>query len=125
MKVFLDTRAAVALYTGDRKLFGRRAADLAEHSVLFISPVVRFEIELLHEIGRLREGGDAIVRALINDWGVSVAEDSIAAVIAQTMPLAWTHDPFDRLLVARAALHRSPLITRDQKIHEHFPDAVW
>jgi PIN domain nuclease of toxin-antitoxin system len=38
-------------------------------------------------------------------------------VVTQAMPLSWTRDPFDRLIVATAILHRAPLVTRDERIH--------
>jgi PIN domain nuclease of toxin-antitoxin system len=125
VKAFLDTHAAVALYQGDRELFGRSAASLAERSALFISPVVRLELALLKEIGRLRVEAEEIVRGLIEDWGVAVAGDPLEAVVLYAVPLAWTRDPFDRLLVATARLHRAPLITKDPTIHEHYAEAVW
>ena len=46
-------------------------------------------------------------------------------VVAKAMDLHWTRDPFDRLLVATAVLHKAPFVTRDQKILEHFDGAVW
>lgn len=125
MKALLDTHAAVALYQGDRDVFGRLAADLAERAALVISPIVRLELALLREIGRIRVEPDEIVEGLIADWGVAIAEDPIVSVVAHAMTLCWTHDPFDRLLVATAMLHRAPLITRDQKIHDNYAEAVW
>ncbi len=41
------------------------------------------------------------------------------------MDLTWTRDPFDRWIVATAKLHRSPLITKDEKIQHHYADAIW
>lgn len=125
MKAFLDTHAAVALYEGKREVFGRRAADLAERSALFLSPVVQLELRFLEEIGRISAGPDDVVGGLAMDWGVAISDDPVQAVVAHAMSLGWTHDPFDRLLVATAMLHRAPLITRDRTIHEHFADAVW
>lgn len=125
MKAFLDTHAAIGLYEGDEGVFGQAAINLIERVALFLSPVVRLELALLHEIGRVEIGPDEILRGLTDDWGVVVADDPIAAVIARAMSLTWTRDPFDRLLVATAMLHRAPLITRDQKMHEHFSEAVW
>ena len=125
MKAFLDTHAAVALYEGEREVFGRRSADLMERSALFVSPVVRLELGFLHEIGRLRVQADEIIGVLTTELGITQSDDPIAGIVAQAMPLTWTRDPFDRLLVATAALHRAPLITNDEQILEHFEDAVW
>jgi PIN domain nuclease of toxin-antitoxin system len=125
VKSFLDTHAAVALWRGDVDAFGRRSQDLLERSTLFVSPVARLELALLAEIGRLNVAADEIVDALTVECGVMLANDPIQAVVAKAMDLHWTRDPFDRLLVATAILHKAPLVTRDRLIHEHFEDAVW
>ncbi len=125
MKSFLDTHAAVALWRGDVDAFGRRSQDLLERSAIFVSPVVRLELALLEEIGRLSVGPDEIVGALTVDCGVTLSNDPIQPVVGKAMNLHWTRDPFDRLLVATAILHKAPLVTRDELIHEHFKDAVW
>jgi PIN domain nuclease of toxin-antitoxin system len=125
VKAFLDTHAAVALGEGKVKIFGAQAADLLEHSALFVSPIVRLELALLHEIGRIRIEPDKILGILVTSCSVIQADDPITAIVAEAMSLQWTRDPFDRLLVATAMLHRAPLITKDQRILEHFEDAVW
>ncbi len=125
MKCFLDTHAAVALWRGDVDAFGRRSQDLLERSAVFVSPVVRLELALLKEVGRLSVSPDEILGALAVDLGVRLANDPIEPVVAKAMDLHWTRDPFDRLLVATAMLHKVPLVTRDRLINEHFDDAVW
>ncbi len=125
MKCFLDTHAAVALWRGDVDAFGRRSQDLLERSAVFVSPIVRLELALLKEVGRLSVSPDEILGALAVDLGVRLANDPIEPVVAKAMDLHWTRDPFDRLLVATAMLHKVPLVTRDQLINEHFDDAVW
>ncbi len=125
MKAFLDTHAAVALAEGEREVFGPAAIDILERAALFVSPVVRLELAYLAEIGRLSVEPDEILGHLAAALGIVQSDDPMAAVVAEAMHLAWTRDPFDRLLVATAALHRAPLITNDQRIHENFADAVW
>ena len=123
MKVFLDTHAAVMLWNGDD--FGRRSKDLLERSAIFVSPAVRLELAFLHEIERLKVSADEILGGLTTELGVVQSDDPLAAVVAEAMDLHWTRDPFDRLLVATARLHRAPLVTRDSRILEHFRNAVW
>lgn len=125
MKAFLDTHAAVVLVEGDIEAFGRAAEDLLERSALFVSPLVRLELQFLHEIGRIAVEPDKILTYLATDCGVVQADDPIQAIVAQAMRLDWTRDPFDRLLVATAMLHRAPFITRDELILKRFEDAVW
>lgn len=125
MKAFLDTHAVVGLYEGDSSVFSRPALDLIERSALFISPIVQLELSLLREIGRFEIPPSTIIEGVATDWGVGLADDPIGAIVARAMEFVWTRDPFDRLLVATAMLHRAPFITRDQKIRENFEQAVW
>ncbi len=39
--------------------------------------------------------------------------------------LDFTRDPFDRLIVAHAALHEASLVTKDGDLHENYALAVW
>lgn len=123
MKVFLDSHVAFMLWNGDA--FGARVKDLLERSAIFVSPVVRLELAFLHEIERIKVSADEILGALSAELGVAQSDDPLEAVIAEAMDLRWTRDPFDRLLVATARLHKTPLVTRDQRILAHFDDAVW
>ena len=125
MKAFLDTHVAVLLFEGRAEDLGAAAVDLIERAALFISPVVRLELAFLAEIRRIRADADSVLAGLATDLGLSIADDPMAAVIAQSMGLDWTRDPFDRLLVATAMLHRAPFVTHDRRIHEHYDKAVW
>lgn len=125
MKAFLDTHAAVALAEGRVEVFGPASTDLLERAALFVSPVLRLELAFLHELGRTAVAPDEILGDLARLCGVVPSDDPVQAVVGYALDLTWTRDPFDRLLVATALLHRAPLITRDQTIHEHFEGAVW
>ena len=39
--------------------------------------------------------------------------------------MTWTRDPFDRVIVANAALNGNILISKDQNILEHYIHARW
>ena len=123
MKTFLDTHAAVILWSGEE--IGKAAEDLFERSALFLSPVVRLELSFLREIGRFDPSPEEILGNLMADFGIRFSNDPMEDIVAEAMPLSWTRDPFDRLLVATAALHRAPFVTRDQTILENFALAVW
>ncbi len=125
MRAFLDTHAAIFLWEGGGEVFGAGSRGLIDQAALLISPMVRLELQLLHEVGRLKVEPDQILGSLSADFGVTVTSDSLDALVPFAMPLAWTRDPFDRMLVATAMLHQAPLVTRDARIHEHFPGAIW
>jgi PIN domain nuclease of toxin-antitoxin system len=125
MKAFLDTHAVIFLWEGRTEVFGAGSRELLEQSVLLVSPLVRLEMGFLKEVGKLKVEPDQILGSVTSDYGAILTDDSLEALIPLAMPLSWTRDPFDRLLVATALLHQAPLVTRDSRIHEHFRGAVW
>jgi len=125
MRAFLDTHAAIFLWEGRTEVFGPGSRELLEQASLLISPMVRLEMGFLNEVGKLKVDPDQILGWLTSDLGVIMTEDSMTDLVPMAMPLSWTRDPFDRLLVATALLHGAPLVTRDVRIHENFPGAVW
>lgn len=125
MRAFLDTHAAIFLWEGRTEVFGPASRELLEQATLLISPMVRLEMGFLREVGKLKVEPDQILGSLASDLGLVVTDDSLEALVPVAMPLSWTRDPFDRMLVATALLHGAPLVTRDTRIHENFPGAVW
>jgi PIN domain nuclease of toxin-antitoxin system len=125
MKAFLDTHAAVFLWEGRGEIFGSGSRELLERALLHVSPMVRLELGFLREVGKLKVEPGEILGALTGDYGVTVTADPMDRLVPFAMPLSWTRDPFDRLLVATALLHEAPLITRDARIQEHFAGAIW
>lgn len=122
--VHLDTHVAVWLYQKDearllpalRHIAGRR---------LIISPMALVELQYLHEVGRTRPTAEAIFAELSATLGLQTARSSFADVVRQAWALAWTRDPFDRLIVATALVDGAPLVTRDEVIRANVPAAVW
>ena len=125
MRAFLDTHAAVFLWEGRSEIFGPSSRELLERSVLLVSPMVRLEMGFLREVGKLKVEPDLILGSLASDFGVTTTSDPLESLVPLAMPLSWTRDPFDRLLVATALLHETPLITRDTRIRDYFAGAVW
>lgn len=125
MRAFLDTHTAVFLWSGEARAFGTASRELLEDAILLVSPFVRLELAFLREVGRLVVPPDEILGGLVADCGVALSGDPLPAILEQALHLTWTRDPFDRLLVATAALHQAPFISRDRKIHEHYERAVW
>ena len=125
MKAFLDTQSVVRLRERAKNSFSPSALDLIERAFLVTSPFVRMELTLLHEIGRILAPPDRILEDVEAHFGVTESVDRLADIITASQSLQWTRDPFDRLIVATAMVHRAPLITSDRRIREHYEDAVW
>jgi PIN domain nuclease of toxin-antitoxin system len=120
----LDTHVAVALYEGRMGGLGPTARRAIDREAASISPAVVLEIELLHEIGRLRVGGAAIARHLGERLAIGVAGERFADIAAQALAFGFMRDPFDRLILAHAALLKAPLVTRDETLRYHYRDVL-
>jgi PIN domain nuclease of toxin-antitoxin system len=90
-----------------------------------ISPIVELELTYLYEVRRVSEPAIAPLAALRQSIGLAVADTSVAALVEAATALAWTRDPFDRLIAAHAIVAGLPLITADRTILENLPQAVW
>src|SRR5690606_6347766 len=71
----LDTHIAVALYEGRSSGLGPAARRAIDRGKVVISPAVLLELELLHEIGRLRHGGSHVAEYLARELDIPVAGD--------------------------------------------------
>lgn len=92
---------------------------------VFISPIVRLELQYLYEIQRIKDNANVIVADLSHRIGLQVCEKDFDVVVSQAMAVSWTRDPFDRLIVANAALQEDVLISKDQNILDHYTHARW
>ena len=117
--MMLDTHVALALYEGRSAGLGMRVRHALESGAVSLSPMVLLELELLNEIGRIRPCAQDVAASLSEQLAIHVATDSFAAVAKEALPLAYTRDPFDRLIVAHAALRKLPLVTFDRVLLEH------
>ena len=122
---YLDTHTAIFLCEGNlRSLSSKGIAQLDRENDIRLSPMVLLEMELLHEIGRIKWQPDRIVAALETDLGAYVCRRSFPDVVRQAATERWTRDPFDRLIVAQARLSDAALITLDALIQENYKRAL-
>jgi PIN domain nuclease of toxin-antitoxin system len=120
----LDTHIAVGLYEGHTRGLGPEARRAIDRGEVTISPAVLLEIELLHEIRRLREGARAVASGLAENLDIRVAGERFSEVAAESLAWGFTRDPFDRLIVAHASLAKAALITQDTMIRFRYPKAI-
>jgi len=122
--VFLDTHVVVWLFAEADRV-PSRVQSLLDRAQLFVSPMVRLEMSLLNEIGRIRDPASAVLGALSRDLGLQVEESGWARAAEVADHLTWTRDPFDRLIAAHAICFGAPLCTRDASIRNHYAEAFW
>ena len=123
--IYLDTHVLVLLYLGGVEKMSPAARAAIEENDLLVSPAAILELECLHEIGRLRPTVSKVISALASDVGLRVCELPFPTVVDQALQEKWGRDPFDRLIVAQARANKTPLVTKDEKIHRHYQRAVW
>jgi PIN domain nuclease of toxin-antitoxin system len=123
--IYLDTHVVVWLYAGLLEKFSQSVRAILNENEIRISPIVRLELQYLYEIERVKEPAQGIVTDLADRIGMRVCDKDINAVISQAIPLKWTRDPFDRVIVAQAALNDDILISKDQSILKHYVHARW
>jgi PIN domain nuclease of toxin-antitoxin system len=92
---------------------------LERYAVWGVSPVSFLEVQYLAEVGRLTVDIDAFMTAVMNDARFIVDEVPLLTLIQRAVPLAWTRDPFDRLLVAHSNARRSPFCSVDQTVRRN------
>lgn len=122
--IFLDTHVFVRLYAEPKAVPSAILAMLNIHD-LRISPTVLLETEYFHEIKRVDRSANNIYQDLHLRLGITVDNTDFSAITQNALELSWTRDPFDRLIVAHAATLKSPLITSDGTILQHYEKAIW
>lgn len=113
------------LYEGIDQRIPGAVRKLVESEKPFVSPIVALELTYLYEVGRVTEPAAAPLDALQGTIGLQVADVSADALVKAATELAWTRDPFDRLIAAQAIVAKAPLVTADQTILANLPLARW
>jgi PIN domain nuclease of toxin-antitoxin system len=123
--ICLDTQTVVFLYLGEVSKFSPAAREAIEKHDLLVSPAVVLELEYLHEIGRLVPRAAEVIVDLSDRIGLTVCDLAFRTIVRQAVSEKWSRDPFDRLIVAHAKVQKASLVTRDERIREHYRLAVW
>lgn len=123
--IYLDTHVVAWLYAGRVDLLPRAVVRLLERESARISPMVVLELELLFEVGKLAQASAPVVEAVRSDLGVEICDLPFQEIVRSALAQSWTRDPFDRVIVAQAAVRSSRLVTRDGTIRDHYDQAVW
>jgi PIN domain nuclease of toxin-antitoxin system len=123
--IYLDTHVVLWLYGGRTDLLPAGVRDLLRQQDLLISPMVVLEMQYLFELQRTSEPASTVLAALSREIGLAVCDLPFSEVAQEALRQDWTRDPFDRLIVSQAALRGAPLLTKDQAIRDHYPQAVW
>ena len=87
--------------------------------------MVMLELEYLHDLGRIGGGAFEVLGSLGPRIGLTVCDLDFTSVIEASLGVAWTRDPFDRVIVGHARAGGGRLLTHDRNIRRHAPEALW
>ncbi|MGH3766197.1 MAG: type II toxin-antitoxin system VapC family toxin [Pseudonocardiaceae bacterium] len=121
----LDTHVVAWLFEGHTHLLPAAVRRRLDSEPLVISPIVELELAYLHEIGRTSKPPGFVLPELRAKVGLTVSGAPLRAVVDAAIGLAWTRDPFDRLIAAQALAENETLLTKDDRIRKHLELAVW
>lgn len=120
-RVVLDTHALLWWHAKSDRLSAKALRAINEASVVLVSPISFWEIAMLVQKGRvaLDRPTDIWVSDFQSTDRVETLELTPAIAVAAAELLDLQGDPADRILVATANAHGVPLVTKDEKIHDH------
>lgn len=122
--IHLDTHVVCWLRAGQSQRL-RPVQKLIDAQELRISPFVVMELQVLFEIGRLRESGRYIAEWLAAEYDAYLETEHLTAAIDRACDLSFTRDPFDRLIAGHALAAGARLLTVDESLLEHVSCARW
>ena len=123
--IYLDTHVVAWLYGGHLNKLSGKALQEITNETLLISPMVVLELQLLFESGRAKDPASKVIASLERDFEIKVCDHPFPRIAASAMEIKWTRDPFDRLIVAQAMANDATLLTKDERMRQHYKQAIW
>lgn len=122
---YLDTHVAAWLFAGEVTRLSAAARVAIQEDDLLISPAAVLELQYLYETKRVAENADLVVEDLRRRLSLRVCDLPFPDVARHALTLSWTRDPFDRLIVAQAAVRDAKLVTKDRALRRRYGASVW
>jgi PIN domain nuclease of toxin-antitoxin system len=123
--VFLDTHIVIWLYEGRKEKFSPTVRDKLESANLFISPLVKLELQFLYEIERITERPEKILSFLEFALEINISTTPFSLIVEKSLDLSFTRDPFDRMILAEALAHEGILVSADREIKKNSKAVFW
>lgn len=122
---YLDTHVVIWLFGGERHRLSSAATEQIRNEELLVSPAVVLELQLLHEMKRLRAVAVKVIERLSSEIGLAVCRLPFTSVLEHAVEQSWTRDPFDRLIVAQASANDAALVSKDGEIRGNYRRSIW
>jgi PIN domain nuclease of toxin-antitoxin system len=123
--IYLDTHIVVWLYSGLTDKLTDIAKTLINDNEVYISAIVRLELQYLYEIKRITDEPDVIIANLSEQIGLKICNKNFNDIISISLTITWTRDPFDRIITANALLNNNILLSKDHNILNNYTFAKW
>ncbi|MGV0108064.1 PIN domain nuclease, a component of toxin-antitoxin system [Nostoc sp. DSM 114160] len=123
--IYLDTHVVAWLYAGLTDKLTDIAKTLINDNDVYISPIVRLELQYLYEIKLLKDEPDVIISNLSQQIGLKICNQNFNNIISTSLTITWTRDPFDRIITANALLNNNILLSKDENILNNYLYAKW
>jgi PIN domain nuclease of toxin-antitoxin system len=101
------------------------AKSLINDDEIYISAIVRLELQYLYEIKRIIHQPDTIITELSEQIDLRICNKSFNYIISISLAINWTRDPFDRIIAANAQLDNNILLSKDENILNNYTYAKW
>jgi PIN domain nuclease of toxin-antitoxin system len=115
----------VWLYAGLIDKLSELAKNLINESEIYVSPIVRLELQYLYEIKRITHQPDTIIAELSEQIGLQICSRSFNQIISVSLTINWTRDPFDRIITANSQIGNNILLSKDENILNNYAYAKW
>ncbi|WP_231865534.1 MULTISPECIES: type II toxin-antitoxin system VapC family toxin [Nostocaceae] len=101
------------------------AKSLINDNEIYISAIVRLELQYLYEIKRITHQPDTIIAELSEQIELQICNKSFNQIISMSLAINWTRDPFDRIITANAQIGNNILLSKDGNILNNYTCAKW
>lgn len=123
--IYLDTHVVVWLYSGLTDKLSELAKSLINDNEIYISAIVRLELQYLYEIKRITHQPDTIIAELSEQIELQICNKSFNQIISMSLAINWTRNPFDRIITANAQIGNNILLSKDGNILNNYTCAKW
>jgi PIN domain nuclease of toxin-antitoxin system len=123
MKLLLDTHVVLWWQRDDRRLNRAAREAIATADLVWVSAVSGWEAAIKSAMGRLRIDDPFRVLIIADDFTELPLTLAHAEALGK-LPLHHT-DPFDRVLVAQAAVERATLVSHDRALAPYGVPMIW
>lgn len=113
--ILLDTHVALWLLHDPGRIGTRARRSIESATTVYFSPISLVETSVKRMIGRI-DVPEGLDRILVEQGLVALPLTPEHAVAIERFTTLARHDPFDRVLLAQAAVERCQLVTADRRL---------